>query len=119
MITALKEQIDDGKTPYDAVVEVLGDVVAERAFHNDKKELSRVFTSSRQVINFNMSSDKLPKRNKLKRSMTDIHYNFKGKGEKLLYFESFIDAIQKLLMSDSNKSNPNRSENKMYEVESK
>ena len=43
MINSFKKQLEDGKTHYKAVVEVLGEIVAERAFRNDKLARKKMF----------------------------------------------------------------------------
>ena len=61
MINSLKEQLEDGKTHYTAVVEVLGEIVAERAFRNDKLARRMMF---KNWVNTISATNKLNPSNK-------------------------------------------------------
>ena len=76
MINSLKEQLEEGKTHYNAVVEVLGEVVAERAFMNDKISRRKLFKSAVNIISFtNKLKPSLDKPDTLRRKRRGSEYN--------------------------------------------
>ena len=76
MINSLKEQLEEGKTHYNAVVEVLGEVVAERAFMNDKLSRRKLFKSAVNIISFtNKLKPSLDKPDTLRRKRRGSEYN--------------------------------------------
>ena len=105
LISALKTQLEEGKTHYHAVLNVLGDEVAEYAFKNDQDPEIMKYKSEYNVISPNNRIKKIKTLVNKGKAISDVHMFMKRmKSQKVLIPSSHKSAKQfAISKSDSEK----------------